>query len=123
MTRTHGISIFNGMNSILILNYILRITCRASASLIVSMTYNFPTLKSERDPSIARIHAHIVRLVNAIYPGHLVEHFNWLERLPSWLTPWKTEAAYWGQKDTEMFTELYKETLERVRTPFYDFPT
>ncbi|KAL4066051.1 cytochrome P450 [Scleroderma yunnanense] len=86
---------------------------RATASLIMGITYNLPPLKSEKDPSIARIHAHITRVVNALYPGHLVEIFHWMEHLPSWLTPWKTEAAYWGQKDTEIFTELYKETLEK----------
>jgi len=89
----------------------------------MAITYNFPPLKSERDPSIARIHAHIDRVVNALYPGNLVEIFNWMEHLPSWLTPWKTEAAYWGQKDTEVFTELYKETLERVRIPLRDITT
>ncbi|KIJ64875.1 hypothetical protein HYDPIDRAFT_89456 [Hydnomerulius pinastri MD-312] len=88
---------------------------RATASLIMAVTYNLPPLKSETDTSIAHIRAHMDRLAYALYPGNfLVEIFPWMEHLPAFLAPWKKEAREWFRKDSDTFMALYKDTLDRM---------
>jgi hypothetical protein len=57
---------------------------RAAASMILSVVYDQPTLKSEQDHSVKLINDFVERLGRATYPGaHLVEFFPWMLHIPS----------------------------------------
>ena len=57
---------------------------RASASLILSVMYGYPTLRSEQDNTVVGIKDFSDRLFKAGLPGaHLVHFFPWLRHLPS----------------------------------------
>ena len=52
---------------------------RAASSMILSAVYNYPTIVSERDPTVEAINDCAERLTRAAYPGaHLVEFFTWM---------------------------------------------
>ena len=56
---------------------------RSSASAIMSILYDYPTLESEHDEAITKIHAFIDRMSAASAPGsHLVELFPWMIHIP-----------------------------------------
>jgi hypothetical protein len=56
---------------------------RFSASAIMSILYNHPTLENEHDKAITEIHAFIDRMTAAAIPGsHLVELFSWMMHIP-----------------------------------------
>jgi hypothetical protein len=56
---------------------------RFSASAIMSILYDYPTLKNEHDKTLTEIHAFIDRMSAAATPGtHLVELFPWMIHIP-----------------------------------------
>jgi cytochrome P450 len=56
---------------------------RFSASAILSILYDYPTLKDEHDKILTRIHAFIDLMSAAAIPGaHLVESFPWMIHIP-----------------------------------------
>ena len=56
---------------------------RSSASAIMSIFYDYPTLESEHDETLTRIHAFIDQLSAAAAPGaHLVELIPWMIHIP-----------------------------------------
>ncbi|KAL0579186.1 hypothetical protein V5O48_002808 [Marasmius crinis-equi] len=88
---------------------------RAASSLILSMVYNLPILKSSDDPAIERINQFVSRLTQAIYPGtYLVEYFPWMRHLPAFVSKWKRDAQMWYRRDTEFFRELYTGVKDRM---------
>jgi hypothetical protein len=57
---------------------------RASASMILSVVYGYPTITSEQDPTVDAINNFSRRLTSAALPGaHLVEFFPWMRHVPS----------------------------------------
>ena len=57
---------------------------RASASMILSVVYDYPPLTSEQDQTAQNINNFANRLTTAAAPGaHLVEFFPWLRYVPS----------------------------------------
>ncbi|KAI0051887.1 cytochrome P450 [Auriscalpium vulgare] len=80
---------------------------RATASTILSVIYDFPSIKSEDDPDLMKIDHHIDRHAKAAAPGaHLVEIFTWMSYLPSWLAKWKREGEEWYRRDSAMFEAM-----------------
>ena len=56
---------------------------RYSASATMSILYDYPTLESEHDETLTRIHAFIDQLSAAAAPGaHLVELIPWMIHIP-----------------------------------------
>ena len=56
---------------------------RSSASAIMSILYDYPTLENEHDETITQIHAFSDRLSAASVPGtYLVELFPWMIHIP-----------------------------------------
>jgi hypothetical protein len=56
---------------------------RASASAVMSMLYDYPTLEDEHDKTLTEIHAFLDRMSAASAPGaHLVELFHWMIHIP-----------------------------------------
>jgi hypothetical protein len=52
---------------------------RAAASMVLSVVYGQPAIKSEQDPNVKLINNFVQRLARAAYPGaHLVEFFPWM---------------------------------------------
>ena len=57
---------------------------RAAASMILSVVYGYPTVRSEQDHTVEFINDLADRLTVAAYPGaHLVEFFSWMRYIPS----------------------------------------
>jgi hypothetical protein len=57
---------------------------RAAASMVLSVVYDQPTIKSEQDKNVKLINDFVQRLTRAAYPGaHLVEFFPWMRYIPS----------------------------------------
>ena len=57
---------------------------RAAASMVLSVVYDQPTIKSEQDQNVRLINDFVQRLTRAAYPGaHLVEFFPWMRYIPS----------------------------------------
>ena len=57
---------------------------RAAASMVLSVVYDQPTIKSEQDRNVKLINDFVQRLTRAAYPGaHLVEFFPWMLYIPS----------------------------------------
>ncbi|KAH9965977.1 cytochrome P450 [Russula dissimulans] len=82
--------------------------CRASASMILSVLYGYPTLTSEQDHSVEAINHVGDRLTSAAYPGaHLVEFFTWMRYIPSSLAKWKRDAENSFKRDTNLFEGLF----------------
>jgi hypothetical protein len=56
---------------------------RAAASMVLSVVYDQPTIKSEQDRNVKLINDFVQRLTRAAYPGaHLVEFFPWMLYIP-----------------------------------------
>ena len=56
---------------------------RFSASVIMSILYDYPTLQNEHDKNVTAIYAFIRHLSAAAVPGaHLVELFPWMIHIP-----------------------------------------
>jgi len=88
---------------------------RAAASTIMSLTYDTPMIKDEKEPSVAYINDFVSRLTRAAFPGaHYVELFTWMKYLPSSIAPWKKYAEDWYRKDEVVFKSLYNDVRERV---------
>lgn len=57
---------------------------RASASMILSVVYGYPTITSDQDQIVEDINDFSNRLTKAAAPGaHLVELFTWMKYVPS----------------------------------------
>ncbi|KAJ6526403.1 cytochrome P450 [Mycena capillaripes] len=88
---------------------------RTTASVVLSMVYDTPSLLSEEDPKIMRINDFADRLVSAAYPGaYLVEYFTWMRYLPSWMAKWKRDVLEQYKIDDAMFRELFNVVSNRV---------
>jgi hypothetical protein len=66
---------------------------RAAASMVLSVVYDKPTIKSEQDQNVKLINDFVQRLTRAAYPGaHLVEFFPWMQYIPSRYEFQRTDA-------------------------------
>ncbi|THU98700.1 cytochrome P450 [Dendrothele bispora CBS 962.96] len=87
----------------------------ATASAIMSLIYDTPMIKDEKEPSVAYIYGFVTRLTRAAFPGaHYVELFTWMKYLPSFMAPWKKDAEDWYKKDEVVFKGLFNEVRKRV---------
>jgi len=57
---------------------------RATTSMILSIVYDQPTIKSGQDHNVKHINDFVERITRAAYPGaHLVEFFPWMLYIPN----------------------------------------
>ncbi|THU96695.1 cytochrome P450 [Dendrothele bispora CBS 962.96] len=88
---------------------------RTAASTIMSLIYDTPLIKDEKEPSVAYINDCVARITRAASPGaHYVEQFTWMKYLPSAIAPWKKYAEEWNKKDELVFKGLYNSVCKRV---------
>ncbi|KAI0051317.1 cytochrome P450 [Auriscalpium vulgare] len=81
---------------------------RTAASMVMSITYDTPTVHSEDDASVKDVNDFVARLTRAALPGsHLVEFLPWMMYIPSRFAKWKREAEEWYAKDSVMFEGLF----------------
>ncbi|KAI0248586.1 cytochrome P450 [Lactifluus subvellereus] len=81
---------------------------RSAASMILSVVYDKPTIKSEQDQTVKLINDFVQRLTCSAIPGaHLVEFFPWVQYIPSRLAKWKRDAGTWYKQDSAMFEDLF----------------
>jgi hypothetical protein len=68
---------------------------RAAASMVLSVVYDRPTVKSEQDQTIKLINDFTQRLTISAIPGaHLVEFFPWMQYIPSRYAFRRTDARF-----------------------------
>ncbi|OCH87844.1 cytochrome P450 [Obba rivulosa] len=88
---------------------------RASASMIMTIVYDWPVLKDVKDPLVTDVNDFVERLLKAAFPGaHLVEVFPWMKHLPSSIAKWKRDAEEWFKRDSAMFEGLFNTVKERA---------
>ncbi|KAI0277783.1 cytochrome P450 [Russula brevipes] len=88
---------------------------RSSASALLTILYDNPTLENKRDKTIAEIHAFTDRLSTAAAPGaHLVELFPWMIHIPERFARWKREGMEHYRRDTAMFTGLMDPVINGI---------
>jgi hypothetical protein len=57
---------------------------RTTASLMMSVIYDYPPIVSEQDSGVGAVNDFLARLTRAALPGaHLVEFFPWMRHIPS----------------------------------------
>ncbi|EPQ57683.1 hypothetical protein GLOTRDRAFT_37698 [Gloeophyllum trabeum ATCC 11539] len=89
-------------------------TRRLGTSLVSSVIYGPPPLKSANDPAIALINEHGERMTIAALPfTHLVDFIPALRHLPSRMVKWKRDAEYWYEKDSRMHETMCNEAKQR----------
>jgi hypothetical protein len=99
---------------------------RSAASMILSVVYDQPTIKSEQDHNIEPLNEFVQRLARAAYPGaHFVEFFPWMLynfsryrfqnvdchcRRLIWTrcAQWKRDAERWYEQDSATFESFFK---------------
>ncbi len=99
---------------------------RVTASAIMSILYDYPTLENEDDETLKKIHTFIGRMSKAAAPGaHLVELLPWMMYIPEWyaftfiahssriatrcvlsFAKWKREGRKHFREHTSMFNAL-----------------
>ncbi|KAH8995439.1 cytochrome P450 [Lactarius akahatsu] len=80
---------------------------RSSASAILSILYDYPTLENNDDETLKRIHTFIGRVSEAASPGaHLVELLPWMMHIPEIFAKWKREGRKHFREHTDMFNGL-----------------
>ncbi|KAI0002868.1 cytochrome P450 [Russula compacta] len=80
---------------------------RAAASMILSVVYGYPTVRSEQDHTVEYINDLSDRLTSAGSLGaHLVDFFSWMQYIPSSLARWKRNAEAWYKHDSAMLEGL-----------------
>ncbi|KAI0046797.1 cytochrome P450 [Auriscalpium vulgare] len=85
---------------------------RSSASMVMSVTYDLPSIDSIEDPNLAKIDALIDRLAKATAPGaRLVEMFPWIVYIPRRFAKWKRDAEWHHAQDSMLLEGL----LHKVR--------
>ena len=81
---------------------------RATASTVLTVVYDKPTIKPGQDHNVRLINDFVQRLTRAAYPGaHLVEFFPWMQYIPSRFATWKRTAEAWHKKDSALFEGLF----------------
>ncbi|KAI9443652.1 cytochrome P450 [Lactarius indigo] len=81
---------------------------RAATSMIMSVVYDLPTIKSGQDHNVKHVNDFVERITRAAYPGtYLVEYFPWMLHIPSRFAAWKRDAEAWYKHDTAIFDEFF----------------
>ncbi|KAF5356604.1 hypothetical protein D9758_008287 [Tetrapyrgos nigripes] len=88
---------------------------RATASVILSVVYDQPPLRSLDEPSVHIMDDFIHKLNRAAQPGsHIVEAIPVLDYIPTFLSSWKKNAKRDFQKFSSMFLKEYTTVKERL---------
>ncbi|KAF5346111.1 hypothetical protein D9758_009957 [Tetrapyrgos nigripes] len=88
---------------------------RAMSSIVLSMIYDLPPVKSLSDPFVSKNREFARRLSEAFYPGaHLVELFPILDYLPAWLAKWKRDAIMDFRFFSALFQKMFRVNKEQV---------
>lgn len=78
---------------------------RTAAATVLSAVYSYPPIEIN-DPVVTRVEEYVVRMQKAALPGHLLDIFPWMMRIPTSLVKWKREGYAFFKKDTDMFLGL-----------------
>ncbi|KAF5370351.1 hypothetical protein D9758_006937 [Tetrapyrgos nigripes] len=88
---------------------------RVTASVILSVVYDQPPLRSLDEPSVHVMDDFLHKLNRAAQPGaHIVEAIPVLEYIPTFLSSWKKNAKRDFQKFSSMFLKDYSTVKERL---------
>ncbi|KAF8258902.1 cytochrome P450 [Lactarius quietus] len=80
---------------------------RHTSSIMLSINYYLPPVRSGDDPVVVGVVKHVERIMHEVQPGaRLVEFFTWMRYIPSRFSKWKRDAEYWFVQDSLMFEGL-----------------
>ncbi|KAH9994277.1 cytochrome P450 [Russula vinacea] len=80
---------------------------RATASAIISITYDYPTLASGQDNVVQDMNRSLHRTSHAATGTSFVEFFSWMIRVPQRFAKWKREALEQASEFSEMLLRLF----------------
>ncbi|KAH9040505.1 cytochrome P450 [Lactarius pseudohatsudake] len=84
---------------------------RTTASTMMSILYDYSTLRSENEKSVKEAFAHADRMSESAAPGaYLVEFLPWMLHIPERFARWKYE----GNRDFTRFNTLFESLFNRV---------
>ncbi|KAH9022741.1 cytochrome P450 [Lactarius deliciosus] len=84
---------------------------RTTASTMMSILYDYPTLRSENEKSVKEAFAYADRMSGSAAPGaYLVELLPWMLHIPERFARWKYE----GNRDFTRFNTLFESLFNRV---------
>ncbi|KAH9009927.1 cytochrome P450 [Lactarius deliciosus] len=84
---------------------------RTTASTMMSILYDYPTLRSENEKSVKEAFAYADRMSESIDPGaYFVELLPWMLHTPERFARWKYE----GNRDFTRFNNLFESLFNRV---------
>ncbi|KAF5346112.1 hypothetical protein D9758_009956 [Tetrapyrgos nigripes] len=85
---------------------------RATSSIVLSMVYDIPPLRSLNDSFVTQANDFVKRVSSASFPGaYLVDSFPVLDYAPVWVAKWKREAL----KDFKHFSALFEEKFWAIK--------
>jgi hypothetical protein len=88
---------------------------RTSASTVLSMTYDVPTVLSTQHPSIQRVNEFNDRFVISMRLGaHLVEFFPWMLHIPARFAKWKRDAQESFEEFSVLFEQMFYEVEKKI---------
>jgi len=90
----------------------LTCVCRATSSVILSIVYDLPPLKTFDEPFAIKTNDFVNRVSSASYPGaYLVDLFPLLDYVPAWAARWKRDA----QKDFKFYSALFENKFKAIK--------
>ena len=100
----------------------LILECRASASTVLSVTYDLPTISCTNDPIVVKINEFADIGVDYAHPGnYLVEFFTWMKYIPPSVAEWKRLAEARSKYYSAMFVGMFRDVGDRIVKRFICF--
>jgi len=90
-----------------------------TASIVLSVVYDHPTVSSPNDPIVTRVNEFIETASHYALPGnYLVEFFTWMRYIPSSIAKWKREAEEGYKEYSKMFVGMFHDVETRIVTSY-----
>jgi len=95
---------------------------RVTASAILSIVYDIPTVLSVNNPTITNVNRFMEHSADYGNPGnYLVEYFPWMLYFPSWLAKWKREAIGQCKFFSALFEGMFHDVENRMARFCFSF--
>ena len=96
--------------------HVYAIPNNATASVVLSAIYGWPSLPRFDHPGVKKIMESLHKIEQASMPGNnLIDIFPILLHLPKFMSKWKREGDYWYEANTALFKGLLTEAAEKEK--------
>ncbi|KAI0301682.1 cytochrome P450 [Multifurca ochricompacta] len=81
---------------------------RTTASIILSVAYDRPSVEGDDDRTVLRVNEHSEKVAaTAAIGAHWVEFLPWMKHIPSRFAKWKRDAEYYYEDINSVYQELF----------------